>query len=164
MFKKIFKRNAQINENQNSKLEQELKKLVENRRKELEKFKQISHEELYERMVKEAVLLISEIWMVKAESNDSTDDLLLCAYHVFCVTRDCLELSSERLIQPINPDTGRVCFFDTFKFESQDEVDRYVKDVLARLPSKTEVIEDDARTYVSRKEATSYTFKLPIEE
>lgn len=146
----------------------ELRKTIEGRRtKEREKREEeakYSHEELYQQMVEEsAITIIRQLDNDIRYNKDFEDNVLVAeAYKAIIVTKD-FKLYTGVAIRPINPKTKKLCFDKTFKFESKDEVEKFVEDVRKNLPSEvvcTSKIQSELGQY---PEATMYTFTLSVD-
>ena len=130
----------------NMNTEEKLKKIIQRRREEQEKSKEVPHQKMYARMVQEAVLVTTSEWEMRAKYGKSIErgvELDACA---FFVVEDTLCLYSDVPGVP-NPSTGKSCFYDGFTFESMDEFKKYVGDVKEHLPKGTEV---ETRRYDSQ--------------
>lgn len=123
-------------------IEKKLRKIIEKRIEEDITEKSITHQEMYERMVEEAVLLISAKWEECAKYMPyfrlTTEPL--GAINVFYINKGNLNLFTMYKWSVNNPKTERYCFTDSFEFESMEEVEKYVEDVKSRLPEKTMVL------------------------
>lgn len=158
MLKKTSKKKENI--------EKRLRKIVKERIEEKEaSAKSVSHQELYERMVEEAVLLISASW---EESAKYRSDLVftepLRAKNVFFITKNELKIFAEHGYRVDNYKTGHCCFFDTFTFESMEEVEKYIEDVKSQLPEKTvvECTEDLPWKYEKLGLSLFYSFEVDV--
>lgn len=104
--------------------------------------------QMYNAMVNEAVELI--ISKITDESINGSIDFLfppskgpaskveIWVYRAIIIAND-LSLYSACYPMPTNPNTGKQYFFDTYKFKDESEADRYIADVLARLPDGVEL-------------------------
>lgn len=114
----------------------EIKNVVKSEAKEQE----ISRDDLYKRMVDEAVLLIHTRWIADAKCNAERyrmqETFEVSAHNVFFITQDMI-LYSECGVYALNPETGNCCFYDIYSFESEKEKQRYILDVMNRLPEGT---------------------------
>ena len=148
-------------------VEEKVKDILNKRKEELEKEK-IYRKELYNRMVKEAVLVIEEMWEKDAEYVGNLDTNVVIAKDAFFVEQDTLALYSMNWHFTVNPDTDRSCFYDHFEFESQAEVEKYVEDVKACLPPniKVNVTEDAHNKFydMGNGKCFYYTFTLELNE
>lgn len=159
-------KNKNVGADVSSKLETKLKRIIQKRRNKQVKVDKIPHKEMYDRMVKEAFLVISKSWESSAECKPALDTgIELVSYPFFIVERT-LRLYSDAAYT-VNPDTGKSCFYDSFAFESVDEFDKYIDDVMKLLPKGTEVVTkryDTEYTTVCNDGAEVHvSFKIKIE-
>lgn len=113
-----------------------------------EKNEMMSSEQMYKAMVNETVELI--ISKITDESINGSIDFLfppskataneaeIWIYKAIIIAND-LSLYSACYPIPTNPNTGKQYFFDTYKFKDESEADKYIADVLARLPDGVEL-------------------------
>lgn len=151
-------------------VEEKLKEIIAERKREKLLSAKISHEEMYERMVEEAVLVITKSWEDDATYYDPWYDLgqenvKLKARDAFFITEKEYRLYSSNHSFARNPNTRRNCFFDSFVFSSKEEVDKYLEDVMARLPANTKVSSEEKTgiLYQCFGPSTSYSFELDVE-
>lgn len=147
-------------------IERKLRKIVGKRIEERETASNsVTHQELYERLVEEAVLLISSQWERTARytSNFKLDEPLK-AQDVFFITKNGLRIFSEWGYEEINPKTKHCCFFDSFSFESMEEVEKYLEDVKSRLPKRTAIVCKERVPVMSGKFGPSlfYSFEINV--
>lgn len=144
-------------------IEKKVNKVMKNRVNE-KMLKSDEHQKLYERLVEEAVLLITAKWEEEAKCIDLKLEKKLEAKNIFVITKDELKIFANSGYAVPNSNTGRCCFFDTFSFESMKEVEKYIEDVTSRLPKKTEVIckEGNIIPYEKLGLALCYSFSIDI--
>ena len=128
-----------------------------------------TNERRYNRMVEEAVYVITANWKNKIKHSDQfqypAKEAELVAHNAFLITDD-LELISESVYAlDYNWKTGKCYFHDLIKFESKEMADKFVSDVLSRLPKdticNTTVIKKDAR-YSDYYDCIKYSFTLKL--
>ena len=151
------------------KVEEKLREIVLERKREKLLSAEISHDEMYKRMVEEAVLIIVKSWEDRATYYDPWYDLdgenvKLKADDVFFITEKEYRLYSANNGFVMNPSTGRNCFYDKFSFVSKEEVDKYLKDVMDRLPVNTKISSEENTRLLYRGfgPSTSYSFELDV--
>lgn len=141
----------------------DIKKVVFDKWDEIER-NTIPRDVLYQRMVDEAVILIQALWKddakYKAEKIKGEDVFEVEAYSAFMISPD-LKLYSEKSVFARNPNTGKCCFFDVYKFDNGEEVDKFVNDVLERLPEGTVCSFTNDENHID-KVYVKYIFKLKI--
>lgn len=147
-------------------IERKLRKIVGKRIEEKEvASKSVTHQQLYERLVEEAVLLISAEWEESAKymSNIKLEDPLK-AQNAFFITKNELKIFAEYGFKVKNPKTQRCCFFDSFSFESMEEVEKFIEDVKSSLPEKTIIICEEKIPWISEKFGPSlfYSFEISV--
>lgn len=153
-----------MKDNNNSKaLERKLRGIIEKRRADDAKIKEVPHQVMYDRMVQEAVLVITSEWETQCKVNSIERGTKLVA-RAFFVVEDTLHLYSD-IFGVINPNTGKSCFYDGFKFESMDEFEKFVKDVKEQLPEDTEVVKKrkESATVLSDGPEVHVSFNFKIE-
>ena len=143
-------------------LEEKLKGIIQKRRDEQAKIEKIPREETYNRMVKEAFLVISDLWEMEAKLNKNIDPGTELTANAFFIAESTLQLYTDA-IGVRNPETGKSCFYDTFVFESMEEFEKYVEDVKKLLPAGTEVLKREYTTYNGDGAKVHVIFKLKIE-
>lgn len=124
------------------------------------------HTELYERLVEEAVLLISAVWEETARYIELGMDKPLKAQDVFFITKDELKLFADYGFKVENPKTKRCCFFDSFTFESMEEVEKYIEDIKSRLSENTVVVCKEKIPPISETFGPSlfYSFEIDVKK
>lgn len=158
----MFKKNAVHN---NESLTETLKKEAKKRWK----CPKVMSAKCYNKMVEEAVAVITANWKNKVKHSTEfqcpVKEAEIVAYKTFFIT-DELELASDSIYAlDYNWKTGKSYFSDLVKFESKEMADKFVNDVLSRLPKDTV-----CSTYISKKsentydtfDGTSYSFTLKL--
>ena len=141
-----------------------LKKIVENGWREVENASNSeTYEEIFERFVDEAVILTNAMWQDDARYTVAQQPrkayVKICAFDVFEVTRD-LDVYTSKGFKAENPATKRSCLCGRLQLKSSEEEERFVNEVLAKLPEGTEVEKIDGEKDEYTK--TKYSFKLKI--
>lgn len=139
-----------------------LKSKVKKRRKEYED-SIISREEMYERMVEEAVLVIKGDWESKAKYLEGTklmEDTIELTSNAFFITESG-GLYSNNYGFVRNPKTKKCCFYNTFEFENEEEIKKYLNDVKCELPDGVEYDEDSYYSSLG-EDARSFKFSIKI--
>ncbi len=143
-------------------LERKLRGIIEKRREDEAKVKEVPHEVMYDRMVQEAVLVITSQWETQCKFYSIERGTELVA-RAFFVVENTLHLYSD-IFGVINPKTGKSCFYEGFKFESMDEFWKYVEDVKKQLPEQTGVMKkrkENTTVFSDGPEVhVSFTFKI----
>lgn len=115
-------------------------------------------------MVDEAVLIIQYLWKMdaqyKAAKINKGDNFEVEAYSAFMISPE-LKLFSETGYYETNPATNKCCFFDIYQFNNSEEVDKYINDVLKRLPDGTVYNFANVKHHFDEL-YTMYNFKLKI--
>lgn len=140
------------------------KTVLEKWKEKAEAEEKYSHEDMYNRMVDDAIRCIHYDWELSAKYSASTEApvemLHLQANKIFFITKE-RKLLSDHACVVFNPLTGRSCFYDSFTFESDEEVEKYIKDILSRLPEGTTYRRHKSRGFLS-EEYNHYTFIIDI--
>lgn len=138
--------------------------VLEKKAEVFKKMEQNSHENMYKRIVDEAVMLIKSMWLDDAENESKllqvSDFIEVVAEGAFYITND-LEIYSEFGNSCWNPETGCCCFYNLFAFNSQEEKEKYIKEVIAQLPKGT-VYETSKYSHLLGTPCIRYTFKLKV--
>ena len=140
-----------------------LRRVVERRRGFVEEANE-SHEEAYNRMVDEAVLLIVDRWKhfirFTEEAKNSADTVWIKTEKTFYVAEE-LSLHSDYSCLIANPETDRYCLQDKFFFESTDEVESFEKDILERLPDGV-ICNTDKESILFYGECVKFSFEYEL--
>jgi hypothetical protein len=139
-----------------------LKNWDEEKKKEKEREDKI-YNDLYIRMVKEAVYVIREEWKKQAKSTVKESNIVtLTAHNAFCISKNMFKLFSVKGHKVPNPETGGSCFYIPFSFKSQSLADEYIKDVLSLLPSDVTYVENEANDVAYNGMVKYFTFYLHL--
>ena len=145
----------------------EIKEIVTKRLDEERKKAAVPYEENYKKLVNEAVLVIKDQWETYAkycvDVKQVIDSVTLEAINAFYITKDDLELVSNKGHGIINPDTGTYCFRTEFKFRSEEDVKQYLLDVKSFLPENTSCVANMISENALGSQRTNYTFNLKLD-
>lgn len=144
-----------------------LRDIVENGWREVEDASNSeTYDEVFERFVDEAVILINSVWQSNARYVVSQQprkaSVEIRALYVFGVTKN-LDVYTSKGYKTENPVTKHSCLYGRLQLRSSDEEKRFVSEILKKLPEGTRVEKINLGKDEDAKREYSFKIKVNME-